>query len=81
VILLPAGHIVPGSMFIIWGSWWVFSCLRAHLLSTPQRPYKSRAWFELPLLTSVPLEPIVKVLGCFIGINGELWFGQFDWYT
>lgn len=70
------GHVVPGSMFIIWSSWWLFACLREHILSSPERPYRSKAWFPLPLLPNFPLEPVLKVAGTTIGIIGELWFGQ-----
>lgn len=70
------GHVVPGSMFIIWSSWWLFACLRDHILSSPERPYRSKAWFILPILPNFPLEPVLKVAGTAIGIIGELWFGQ-----
>lgn len=70
------GHVVPGSMFIIWSSWWLFACLREHILSSPERPYRSKAWFAMPLLPDLPLEPVLKVAGTAIGIIGELWFGQ-----
>mmetsp|Transcript_10178 Transcript_10178/g.30607 ORF Transcript_10178/g.30607 Transcript_10178/m.30607 type:complete len:322 (+) Transcript_10178:368-1333(+) len=70
------GHVVPGSMFVIWGSWWIFACMREQILSSPERPYRSKAWFQLPLLPKIPLEPVLKIFGCFIGIVGELWFGQ-----
>jgi hypothetical protein len=34
-----------GSFFIIWSSWWLFSCMREHILATPARPYRSKyAW-------------------------------------
>ena len=37
---------------------------------------RSKAWFKLPLLPEFPLEPVLKISGCAIGIIGELWFGQ-----
>lgn len=70
------GHAVPGSFFIIWGSWWLFSCMREHILATPAKPYQSKAWFELPQLPGVPLEPYLKIFFTFVGIFGELWVGQ-----
>ena len=75
------GHLVPGILFITWGSWWLFSSLRLYMRSTPHQPYASRTWFEFPGLGKVPLEPMFIIFGTFIGINGELWFGQSDWYT
>ena len=37
---------------------------------------RCRAWFELPHLPGVPLEPYFKVFFTFVGICGELWVGQ-----
>lgn len=51
----------------------------AHLFSRePRQPCLGmcRAWFELPLLPGVPLEPYLKIFFTSVGIFGELWLGQ-----
>jgi hypothetical protein len=139
-----AGHVLPGSFFLVWSTWWLVSILRyvgvlinnpslvalslhipqhivrstrqgrqirwrapvqstegvllhtrptyfwksgritvAHthrlyMRSSRQAPYRSRAWFPLEWgrAGKLPLEPALKVLLTFIGINAELWAGH-----
>lgn len=78
------GHVVPGSFFIVWGSWWALSLFHSFIRSRMQRrPFRSRAWFALPLgpawLQQAPLEPALKVLLPSIGALGELWLGHESW--
>ena len=47
------GHVVPGSFFIVWASWWFFSAFREHFLSGPKNPYRSKSWFPQPFLHGV----------------------------
>ena len=70
------GHLLPGCFFLIWGTYWLVSVYRAHLQSTDKKPYKSRAWYPFPWPKQLPLEPLLKVVFPFIGINGELWAGH-----
>lgn len=59
---------------------WLLGVARAHAASTPRSPYRARAWHPLPGRASgLPLEPILKLLACFIGVNGELWYGHESW--
>lgn len=52
-------------------------CCRLYFKSTGKKVYKGKAWYEFPLAgNKLPLEPILKVLFTFIGINAELWAGH-----
>ncbi|BDA48314.1 Transmembrane protein 45B [Coccomyxa sp. Obi] len=73
------GHVLPGSFFLIWSSWWLFSTFRLQLQATRQAPFRSCAWFPFSWGVrgkQLPLEPILKVLLPFLGINAELWAGH-----
>ena len=70
------GHLLPGCFFLIWGTYWLVSVYRVHLQSTDKKPYKTRAWYPFPWPKQLPLEPLLKVVFPFIGINGELWAGH-----
>ena len=47
-------------------------CMQA----TAKTPFTSRAWHEFPWARARMLEPWLKIIFTFIGINGELWAGQ-----
>ena len=70
------GHLLPGCFFLIWGTYWLLSVFRLHFKSSEKKPFKSRAWYPFLWPKSVPLEPLLKVVFPFIGINGELWAGH-----
>jgi hypothetical protein len=71
------GHILPGTFFIIWASWWMYSNFRLYFKASAKRPYKSRSWYEFPgTCGRWPVEPVVKMLLPFIGMNLELWAGH-----
>ena len=133
------GHVLPGSFFLIWSSWWFLSnfrcgkpakhgcllavstalrvctcmleqhdlqgagavalplpvseagsacCIRStsvpraaacrlYLRSSTKFPYSSRSWYEWPWRPRLlALEPWLKVLLPFLGINMELWAGH-----
>jgi hypothetical protein len=74
------GHVLPGTFFFVWGSWWLLNTLRDYSFSTPpNKLFRSKPWFLQPFLRELPLEPILKVFCTFIGINGELWAGHPSW--
>lgn len=70
------GHMLPGWFFLAWSCWWSYSTIRLYMKDATKYPFASRTWFEFPLLKSVPVEPLCKVVFTFVGINGELWFGH-----
>ncbi|KAL3147330.1 hypothetical protein ABBQ32_002814 [Trebouxia sp. C0010 RCD-2024] len=70
------GHLLPGCFFLIWGTYWLLSVFRLHFRSSEKKPFKSRAWYPFLWPKSVPIEPLLKVVFPFIGINGELWAGH-----
>ncbi|CAL5223553.1 g6086 [Coccomyxa viridis] len=72
---------LPGWFFFGWATWWMIGVFRAYMASSGKAPYSARAWYDFPWAKSIPLEPILKVVLTFIGINGELWFGHESWRT
>jgi hypothetical protein len=76
------GHVVPGSMFVLLGTWWLLSLYWEWLTVTAhrRRPFISRAWYKVPFgppkLRDLPLEPILMVVLPLFGILGELWLGH-----
>ena len=73
------GHMLPGWFFFGWATWWLVGLFRAYMASSGKAPYSARAWYDFPWGKRLPLEPILKVVLTFIGINGELWFGHESW--
>lgn len=81
-----SGHVVPGSMFIIMGLWWLFNVIRDTLLDAVDRKdrstssYRSKVWYEVAANVrcrkistySVPFEPTMKILFGLVGSAVEL---------
>ncbi|XP_076445675.1 transmembrane protein 45B-like [Babylonia areolata] len=72
------GHAIPGTFFFIFGIWWLTQVMRRHFLcrQTRQR-FRSTATFPFVYCPgqrerSVPLEPIVKMVMCVLGIVVEI---------
>ena len=76
------GHIVPGTFFICFSLWWAIAIFRRYFHSAlnPSAPaYKSTATFT-SRHADVPVEPLLKLLACIIGIIGEAVTGfDNDW--
>lgn len=71
---------LPGWFFFGWATWWLVGVFRLYMNSSVRAPYQARTWYEFPSnCCKVPLEPLLKVLLTFVGINGELWFGHESW--
>ncbi|GAB4813862.1 hypothetical protein N2152v2_000908 [Parachlorella kessleri] len=75
------GHVVPGTFFIVWGTWWMVAGFQFYLVSLANKQsFKSRSWYRWPwaprVIQQLPLEPIVKVVLPSLGILGELWAGH-----
>jgi hypothetical protein len=80
------GHIVPGTFFIIWGTWWLIATFHYYLrAAAARRQFTCRSWYPVffgpEWLRSVPLEPLVKITLPFFGVLGELWLGHESWRT
>ncbi len=73
------GHMLPGWFFFGWATWWLIGVFRLYMKSSVKAPYKARTWYDFPFSTRVPIEPLLKMLLTFVGINGELWFGHESW--
>ena len=75
------GHMLPGSLFVVLGTWWALSVFILFLRSRiARRPFLSRVWYCIPggpsWLRSAPIEPLMKVALPLVGILGELWLGH-----
>ncbi len=71
--LPPAGHLLPGAVFIVWGLWWACGAARLAARAGARRPYRARAWHPGPRPRLRLLEPALKVAGPVLGIAVELW--------
>jgi hypothetical protein len=65
-----------GLMFLIWGSYWLLSILRLHMLQqrtrgSPGAPI-SRPWYPFIAWQHIPLEPVMKVVLPLLGVMVEL---------
>lgn len=74
-----AGHVIPGSFFIVTGLWWWINVLRIYSqMSKAQRnvpvSFKSTTWFPIPIkyLRSHPIEPAIRMVAGIVGIVIEL---------
>ena len=77
--LPPAGHILPGSIFVIWGAWWAYNVCVSILRASPSRPYKAQPWFRVGWRRLAALEPLTKVLLPFLAISVELYWDHKDY--
>jgi hypothetical protein len=71
------GHLVPGSIFIILGLWWMYSAwLRYFVCRQRRRPYYVSTSFPLhccgPRIAKLPIESFFVVFGTVVGIIIEL---------
>ena len=76
------GHALPGSIFIVIGSWWLFHVVLDYTADLREQkktgiinsniPFGS--WRRAPSkrLRNIPFEPVLKLLGALVGIIGEV---------
>ena len=74
-----AGHVIPATMFTVWGLWWAYNAFAAAaVVRTTGRPFRSRPWYplEVPALRGRGLltEPWCKAVLPSLGIFCELYF-------
>lgn len=70
------GHVWPGVIFIVWAlHWWV----SAVVLSKKNRGHVSRTWYPLFIKYLSYTEPILKVVGPFVGLALELRLDHNEW--
>lgn len=70
------GHILPGTLFVVWGSWWAYNvCLRCAVMSHNKIAFQSSAWYKFPtqLKGGRMIEPILKILLPLIALSMELY--------
>jgi hypothetical protein len=70
------GHVLPGMLFMLWGSWWAFHILRFYVLRGG-RNFRGRSFWPAPKIPV--LEPLLRMVACSIGAAMEIW-GDHDKY-
>ncbi|WP_289457311.1 hypothetical protein, partial [Klebsiella pneumoniae] len=67
-------HVLPGCVFIVWGSWWAYNVITYHLWRSAARPYRGRAWYPLGVRALWLLEPALKVAVPLVALFMELYW-------
>ena len=70
------GHVLPGVLFVVWGSWWAYNvCLRCAVMTHNKISFQSRAWYQFPTASKGGrmVEPILKILLPLIALSMELY--------
>lgn len=70
------GHVLPGVLFVVWGSWWAYNvCLRCAVMTHNKMSFQSNAWYKFPTSSRVGsmIEPILKVALPLIALSMELY--------
>lgn len=71
------GHVLPGSFFVVWATWWTFIVILRQLHGRGTGvTYPSRSWYKQPFATSLPLEPYIKIFTTFVGMTAEVVWGH-----
>jgi hypothetical protein len=74
------GHVLPGSMFLIWSVWWTLNLMARYLIcQKTKRQFISRPWFFWKWRPTVLVEPLLKILLPGLGILVELRLGHKAW--
>ena len=76
-----AGHVIPGSLFLLWGLYWAQASFRRHIKSQHSgRGYISKPWYPVlaPGSFLFALEPFLKLISAPIGLSIELYFDSKD---
>ena len=77
-----AGHVIPGSFFIIYGLWWLFVSYSQYFyfrgtragrnVTKRDNELRRRSWVTLPCLPRFHIEPACKIILPLLGIIIEL---------
>ena len=72
------GHVVPGTIFILFGLWSLyctlyryFLCLKEESSVQPARQYENSLLFGLSIFPGVPVDSIIGFVGSIIGLIGK----------
>lgn len=73
------GHIGPGALFIIWGTWWAYNvCLRAAVTATNRLTFSSASFYRFPSKRFQLVEPCLKIVFPLIALSMELYFDHLN---
>jgi hypothetical protein len=72
------GHVLPGALFIVWGSWWAYNvCLRSAVMTTNKMGFGSNAWYRFPARFQL-VEPVLKIILPCVALSMELFFDHLN---
>jgi hypothetical protein len=75
-----AGHAIPGSFFIAWSVYWIFSIFRLyHSNQHSKKGFRCRTFYPWPFKGSPLVEPICKIVFPLVGSLIELRIGHDTW--
>lgn len=70
------GHVLPGSVFIVWGMWQMLNILVqyvAHQDANQVHLFRSQPYYYLRVFNrKLPVESVLKILAPFVGVSIEL---------
>ncbi|GAB4817260.1 hypothetical protein N2152v2_004306 [Parachlorella kessleri] len=72
------GHVLPGAVLIMWGSWWAYNICLRYLASRRGAPYRASSWFPMAQRWLRYLEPAMKVILPPMAVSIELYFDHPD---
>ena len=81
------GHVLPGTFFILFGSWWYLNIIQLLIQRNKERHphFFNKTWFPSSLLlkckSNRPIEPCIKIIFALIGSVGELSYGDWTLYS
>lgn len=68
------GHVLPGCLFVLWGSWWAYNaCLRCACSGPNRAMFRSSSWYKMPGRWSL-VEPVLKIVLPLVALSMELYF-------
>lgn len=69
------GHVLPGILFVVWGSWWAYNvCLRSVVSVRNKMVFESQPFYRFPRERMSLLEPVLKIVLPIIAMSMELYF-------
>ncbi|KAK3109140.1 hypothetical protein FSP39_023782 [Pinctada imbricata] len=75
------GHVVPGSFFVLFGTWWAVQIFRRYYRCMQKKDkFTSSVSFDWKAenIVTYPVEDVLKIVGAFLGTAGEVYTGFVD---
>eukprot|EP00889_Picochlorum_renovo_P006753 jgi/Picre1/33783/NNA_001262.t1 len=66
------GHVLPGILFVVWGSWWAYNvCLRSVGSVRNKMVFESQPFYRFPRERMSLMEPVLKIVLPIIAMSME----------